>query len=57
MVSCQLVRLTPIRLSHLLTCTTESRESELKVSAPTERTVLSEVRSHVTCKYPENMSS
>ena len=34
---------------HLVTCTTESLVSELKVSAPTERTVLSEVLSQVTC--------
>ena len=36
--------------AYLWTCTTESLVSELKVSAPTERTVLSEVLSQVTCK-------
>ena len=35
--------------ANLVTCTTESLVSELKVSAPTERTVLSELLSQVTC--------
>ena len=39
---------------HLVTCTTESLVSELKVSAPTERTVLSEVLSQATCDRVRN---
>ena len=35
-------------LSDLLTCTTDRRLSVLKVSEPTERTVLSELLSQVT---------
>ena len=47
--NCGIIILLACPLLHLWTCTTESLVSELKVSAPTERTVLSEVLSQVTC--------